>query len=294
MQTIARLAACVLLLAVVHGVDSPASAASRPGGAAPSCGATVLKPTGQPWRCTFADDFDGAELDKTKWGFLTTEVSNLRGGDDCWVDDDKNISVDGGALRLTSQREDGTFTCSLANGDTYDSQVSSGSVSTYGRFAQTYGRWDVRARFPHVTLPGSQGAIWLTPYRNHYGAWPASGEIDIAEFYSLYPDRVVPYIQYNLSSADSTVSNTRCFVADPWDFHTYSMIWSSKRIAITIDGVACVDHKLHAASPLKGSQPFDKPFVVNLAQTMGVAPNTPVEGTPLPLTTEVDYVRVWK
>ena len=48
---------------------------------------------------------------------------------------------------------------------------------------QTYGRFDIRARFPEVTLPGSQGALWMTPYQNLYGLWPLSGEIDIAEFY---------------------------------------------------------------------------------------------------------------
>jgi len=291
MQSIARLVASVLLLALIQGVDSPASAA--PPDPEPDCGATVDKPTGKPWRCTFADDFGGTELDLTKWGFLTTESSNLRGADDCWVDSSKNIAVADGFLRLTSQREDSTFTCTLANGDTYESQVSSASISCYGRFAQRYGRWDVRARFPKVTLPGSQGAIWLMPQRNHYGDWPASGEIDLAEFYSLYPDRVVPYIQYNVSSADSTVTNTRCFLADPWNFHTYSLVWSPGRIVITIDGATCVDHKVHAASPLTDGQPFDQQFVLNLAQVRGVEANEPIAGTPLPLTTEVDYVRVW-
>lgn len=294
MQSISRLVASFVLLALFQSVDFPASAASRPHEPAPNCGAEVSRPTGQPWRCTFADDFDGTALDVSKWGFLTTKASNLRGGDDCWVNDSENISVGAGVLRLTSQREDSPFTCTLANGDTYESQVSSGSVSTYGRFAQTYGRWDIRARFPQVTLPGSQSALWLTPYRNNYGAQPASGEIDVAEFYSLYPDRVVPYIQYNPSSADSTVTNTQCFVTDPQNFHTYSLVWSSDRVVITIDGATCVDHKIHAASPLSGAQPFDQPFVVNLAQTMGVGTNEPIDGTPLPLTTEVDYVRVWR
>jgi beta-glucanase (GH16 family) len=292
MQSISRLAAWMILLALFQSVDLPASAAPQPE-ATPNCGAKIAKPTGKPWRCTFADDFDGTTLDVSKWGFLTTEASNLRGGNDCWVDDSKNISVGGGLLRLTSQREDSPFTCTLTNGETYQSQVSSGSVSTYGRFAQTYGRWDIRARFPKVTLPGSQSALWLTPYRNRYGEAPASGEIDVAEFYSLYPDRVVPYVQYNPSSADTTVTNTRCFVPDPSNFHTYSLVWSPGRIVITIDGVTCVDHKIHAASPLSGSQPFDQPFVVNLAQAMGVGTNEAIEGTPLPLTTEVDYVHVW-
>ena len=253
----------------------------------------MSKSSGQAWRCTFVDNFDGAALDAEKWQPVTTANSDLRGGSDCWVDSSNNIAVSDGKLRLTSRPEDSTVTCTMANGTSFDAEVSSGSVSTHGKFAQTYGRWDIRARFPEVTLPGSQGALWMTPYDNTYGGWPASGEIDIAEFYSLYPDRVVPHIHYTLSSADSTVTNTKCMVTDPWNFHTYSAVWTRGRIVISIDGTTCVDHKVHAATPLLGAQPFDQAFVINLTQTLGVGTNTPVEGLPLPLTTEVDYVRVW-
>jgi len=254
----------------------------------------VLKSSGEAWRCTFVDDFDGTGLDDDKWQSLTTANSDLHGGGDCWIDSAENIAVSDGKLRLTSRREDATTTCTMANGTSFESQTSSGSVSTFGKFAQTYGRWDIRARFPKVTLPGSQTSLWLAPHRSRYGVWPRSGEIEIAESYSLYPDRVVPYIHYDPSSPDSTVTNTKCMVADPWNFHTYSAVWTPGRIVISIDGTTCVDHKVHAASPLSKSQPFDQAFVLNLTQTLGVGTNTPVAGLPMPLTTEVDYVRVWR
>jgi len=291
MRSIVGLASWIFVAALVQGIDSPASAAEQPPAA--DCGATVYKGPEKAWRCTFADDFDGTALDTDKWRPLTTANSNLHGGGDCWVEDSKNISVVDGRLRLTSQREDDTFACTMENGTSFDSQVNSGSVSTFGKFAQTYGRWDIRARFPEVTLPGSQSSLWIAPHRNHYGLWPVSGEIDIAEFYSLYPDRLLPYIHYELSSPDSTVTNTKCMVTDPWNFHTYSAVWTPGRIVISIDGTVCVDHKVHAASPLEGSQPFDQEFVINLTQTLGVGTNTPVAGLPMPLTTEVDYVKVW-
>jgi hypothetical protein len=40
-------------------------------------------------------------------------------------------------------------------------------------------------------------------------------------------------------------------------------------------------------------QPFDRPFMINLAQTLGVQANKPTRATPLPATTVIDYVRVW-
>ena len=36
--------------------------------------------------------------------------------------------------------------------------------------------------------------------------WPASGEIDFAEFYSQYPNLDVPFIHYNYSSTDPNVT----------------------------------------------------------------------------------------
>ena len=46
--------------------------------------------------------------------------------------------------------------------------------------------------------------------------------------------------------------------------------------------------------PLTGSQPFDHPFMIALTQALGVAGNSVTSATPLPATTQIDYVRVWK
>ena len=71
-------------------------------------------------------------------------------------------------------------------------------VSTYGRFAQAYGT----VRDPGEVPRGQGGraaerVLALAGQPHKFGAWPASGEIDIAEFYSQYADRVIPYIHYN-------------------------------------------------------------------------------------------------
>ena len=34
---------------------------------------------------------------------------------------------------------------------------------TYQRFSQTYGFFEVRAKFPNVTVPGLQSTLWLWP-----------------------------------------------------------------------------------------------------------------------------------
>lgn len=269
-----------------------APAQSSPPPAASACGPTILKAPGRPWRCTFVDNFDGTTLDPRKWMALTTAETGLRGQGDCWVNTPRNIAVGGGALHLTTLRVK-SFRCTSLKHLPYWPTAASGSVTTYGRFAQTYGRWEIRARFPHVTTKGSHGALWLYPQKHVYGPWPRSGEIDIAEFYSRYPDRVIPYIHYSTTFRDPTVTNTQCVVADPWNFHTYTAVWTPGRIVIAIDGRTCVAHWVRASRTRQVTRPFDHPYTTNLTQSLGVARNKANGGTRLPATTVIDYVRVW-
>ena len=36
-------------------------------------------------------------------------------------------------------------------------------VTTYNRFSQAYGRFEIRAKFPAATVQGLQSAFWLWP-----------------------------------------------------------------------------------------------------------------------------------
>jgi beta-glucanase (GH16 family) len=111
----------------------------------------------------------------------------------------------------------------------------------------------------------------------------------------VVPDRVIPVIHYNSAGSKSLQTNNFCMI-DPTQFHTYELEWTTTRITISFDGTVCVDHVLNPAAPLTGSQPFDQPFFMALTQTFGIYANgnAPVATTPLPASTYVDYVRVWK
>ncbi len=280
-----------LMLASALAATAPSSAAT------PNCGAAVSKPNGTAWVCRFADEFNGSAIDGTKWVAQRTALSGLSGGEaDCWVDSPNNISVASGTLRLTSRKEAAPFMCDSPHGRYY-TPYSSGSVSTRGKFVQTYGRWQIRAKFPNVKVTGSHSALWLYPRDHTYGDWPASGEIDIAEYFTRLPDRVIPVIHYNaLGRSNRTLTNKKCLVADAWNFHTYTAEWTTSTIRIWIDSRLCVDHTINARGALTGAAPFDQPFVTYLTQSLGVGQNRFRDGrnpTPLPLRTEVDWVHVW-
>jgi beta-glucanase (GH16 family) len=248
------------------------------------------------WQCTFSDDFDGTTLDSSKWVAQRTDYSGYTSGPTaCFVDSPNNISVSGGTLKLTARKEADKFTCAPGTAASFETQYTSGMVSTYGRFSQTYGRFEVRAKISSASVPGLHTAFWLWPDdTSKYGGWPGSGEIDFAELYSQYSDRAIPYVHYNPATPDPNVSAYDCYIGDPAAFHTYAVEWTTTQIKVIYDGQTCLIDHWNPADPLSKPAPFDQPFMVALTQALGVASNQfDPDSTPLPATTTVDYVRVW-
>jgi beta-glucanase (GH16 family) len=169
-------------------------------------------------------------------------------------------------------------------------------VSTaMGRFSQTYGRFEIRAKVSAARVTGLQSSLWLWPVDSSRYAPASSGEIDIAEMFSQYGDRAVPYIHYKPFLVDAFATNTLCFISNLAAFHTYTLEWTETSLRITYDGKTCLVNNWNPADPLEKPQPFDQPFFILLTQALGVGSNEfDPDGTPLPATTEVDYVRAWQ
>jgi beta-glucanase (GH16 family) len=272
---------------------APATAPS-PALADDACGARIPKGTGGYWECTFWDDFNGGSLDRTKWIPQQTATSGyLSGPTACFVDNPNNVSVSDGSLKLTARQEPAPIGCGAA----FATQYTSGMVSTAGgRFSQTYGRFEIRAKVPPAQVKGLQSSLWLWPVNaSRYGQYPASGEIDIAEMYSQYPDRAIPYIHYKAAAPDPNVTNNYCMISNLAAYHTYALEWTASTLKITYDGKTCLVDNWNPAAPLIKPAPFDQPFFIALTQALGIGTNQfDAATTPLPATTTVDYVRVWR
>jgi beta-glucanase (GH16 family) len=274
----------------------PRPADSSPPPPPDACGERIPRGRAGHWECTLSEDFGGTGLDPDRWVPQRTDTSGYQNGPTaCFVDDPDNVSVSDGTLKLTARREAEPFTCHSPLGD-FDTEYTSGMVSTWDRFSQAFGRFEIRARISDAQVKGLQSALWLWPAdADRYGSWPASGEIDIAEMFSQYPDRAIPYIHYEQAEGGGDVTNTNCFIADLEEFHTYAVEWTAGGIRVLYDGETCLVHLWDPESPLVSPQPFDQPFLVVLTQALGIGTNEfDPDTTPLPATTEVDYVRVWE
>lgn len=253
-----------------------------------ACGgvATLPKAGGGVWTCQWSDEFDGTALDRTKWLPQQTAGSGFDSNDhDCVVDSPNNIAVTGGSLVLTSRKEAAPFTCNDPKG-ARQTQYTSASVSTYGLFNLNKGRVEFRAKVTGADQPGLHEAFWLFPQDLLGG--PGRGEIDVAEIYHRYPDRAIPYVHHPLSSVDANDTNNYCLIPNIHDWNTYVVEWTTSSIKIIYNGVTCLTNTMGASN-------FNKPYMLAITQGLGWPGNDFVPGTtPLPASTIVDHVRVYK
>ena len=250
---------------------------------------------GGTYLCTFSDEFDGTGLDTSKWLVAQTAFSGMRSpNNDCFVNDPDNVSVAGGLLRLTARVEERAFLCLDGHLSSLIASSTAGSITTRGRFAQAYGRFEFRARMPATNVQGAHSALWLYPNSNLYGAWPNSGEIDGAEWYSAIPDHVYPSVHYAGENHDLSSGHDCVVPTANREFHRYAVEWTPTVMRFYYDGRMCFRHSPTPNAPLIGSQPFDKPFNVVLTQVYGGLWNAPTDRTPDSVTMEVDWVRVWE
>ena len=250
------------------------------------CGTAIPKPDGGLWECTFADEFSGSSLDRTKWlpqtNFATgTSSASSRS---CHVDDPANVAVRQGSLRLTVRKAKTPVVCkgSTAN-------YTSGMVTTYHMFSQQYGRFEARMKVQLTlgSIPGLQEAFWMWPDdRVASTDQLPPGEIDVAELYSQYNWLVVPFIHYNNLGPQPGVNTAYCRAARGQS-NIYTLTWTPSTLTILVNGKTCLVNT-------SGDPAFQKPYILAFSQALGVGANELRWNTPIPATLQVDYVRVWR
>ncbi|QYJ03899.1 glycoside hydrolase family 16 protein [Nocardioides panacisoli] len=260
-----------------------------------ACGRKIRKRSGRRWRCTFVDNFSrSGQPDEDKWLSGETLWSGFSVEGTCIKAGKRNVKVRRGKMVLKARDEGSSFTCKNPLAD-FDTRYTGASVGTRGRFSQAYGRFEVRAKLPATNRPGLHAAFWLYPTEHTYGRWPNSGEIDIAEWWSGTPRRVLPSLHYPGRKywADT---GWWCRVRDVNKFHTYAIEWNRRVMRFYQDGRQCWKRKWQPTGVLEAPQPFDHPF--NIALTMAVdnsgGRNGVTARTKLPAKFVIDHVKVWK
>lgn len=269
-------------------------ATPKPPAPSDGCGVRPERAEGGYYACTFRDDFDGTTLDPAIWMAQETWFSGMTtASGSCYVDNDRTIAVASGHLRLTATVLDEPFVCRSPYGDfTTDTEAS--TVVTRSRFTQTYGRFEARLKMPaEAGTAGAHSAFWLYPQDQAYGRWPASGEIDVAEWFSARPANVYPSVHY---AGENNMLSTGFSCAMPTsstEFHDYAVEWTPSVMRFYYDGSLCFTHAWTPAG-LVAPQPFDRPFYLVFTQIWGGGWNARAPGMPDTSTLVVDWVKAWQ
>ena len=236
-------------------------------------------PEGVPtnYNVLWNDEFNGNELDQTKWGYLYSSFDTRAKTQMHFTDKPENVSVSDGVLHLTARysptREKWnsetnqmetvprTNTRLDKNGkviEEYPAPFTSGAIQTVdskGNVKVAFkGDYYAEARVKLPMSESSWSAFWM--YGTKYPDWPASGEIDILESKGYDPN----YLQANVHSpfkvgADYSQQNAKRIPNNgdtQTDFHTYGVLKQSNKMTFFYDGkpVHTVDYnKLNVKTP---------------------------------------------
>ncbi|GAB2985806.1 glycoside hydrolase family 16 protein [Nocardioides montaniterrae] len=260
---------------------------------APYCGTAIHKGDGSPWHCTFGDDFGGTTLNGNNWVIGETAKTGFRIGKTCFTKD--NVAVGNGHLSLTTKDMGHEFYCGggpLIVG--FFTRYTGAHIATWSKFAQAFGRFSVRSRYPD-NGSGLKAGLWMYPQKQVYGKWPNSGELDVSEWWSNTPRQVVPGLHYR--GSDWHVDNGwKCFTSTPYRWHTYTLVWTHKEMRFSIDNNTCFRRTVQPDAPFVAPQPFDQPFtmILNMAVGNGNRGNYIDDTSRFPATYQVDWARAWR
>jgi MYXO-CTERM domain-containing protein len=252
-----RLPLVLLLLVVPASLPRPARAAAwdKPG-----------------WTLTFQDEFDGTDVDATKWvKRYKWGEAQINGELEAYVDD--AFQMQNGLLTIVGDQRTASYA-----GQTF--QYTSGVLCSVHE--QTYGYFEARLK-----VPAGQGlwpAFWLL------GAVGTAGvnEIDIHEILGNEPDKVYMTVHWGTDYNAGHMSDGTSWVGPDFsaDFHVFGLQWSPDAIVWTTDGV---ERKRHTGAGIPQVPMY---VILNLA-IGGNWPGPPDATTPFPASYQVDYVRTY-
>jgi beta-glucanase (GH16 family) len=224
-------------------------------------------PAGKIWQQVWSDEFNGSSVDTSKWNIQNN--ANYGSGnneDQCYMAN--NVSVAGGALRLTGKRE--TVNCGGTNPNTGNSTYYFTSGMVTGRAQGGTLKYKFNKGYIEARMKAPKGnpywpAFWLvSPNDGSTPGWPDYGEFDITELYGVRPDVSNGAFHYkctkagnhcqtnpthynikadsayggnsNLGTQILTQAAMDAYTGGTSDYNTYGFLWEADKITWYVNG----------------------------------------------------------
>lgn len=236
------------------------------------------------YRLVWHDEFSTRTVSSARWTYQESEAG--------WVNHELQTYIMGKSPRgiKVTECSDGTLKIY-----TFKEGEKVYSARLYGKRSTGFKYGYIEARIKLPKGKGSWPAWWLFPVDS--SNWPACGEIDIMEEVGVDPNLVsssIHCIAYNHTDHTQKTHEMYCVGAEE-GFHIYAIEWTEDHIRTYVDGT----EQLYFENDHQGNNdtwPFNKPFflILNVAWGGDWGGYAGVDESALPLTMEVDYVRVWQ
>lgn len=252
------------------------------------------------WHLVWNDEFDGKEIDSSKWDFQLGTGSQYGlvgwGNNELQYYRKENAFVKDGNLVIEARKED-------FQGQAYTSaRLRTVKDDDSQLFTKTYGRIEARIKMPSGN--GIWPAFWLLPATKDYGTWASSGEIDIMEAKGRLPNRIYGTVHFGQAWPGNKYSGGMYKFKNAStisDFHVYSLEWEPGLLRWLVDDEVFYETSqwwslgVNESMPYDYPAPFDKPFYILLNLALGGNYDGGVnpEDYVFPAQMLVDYVRVY-
>ncbi|MGJ8655558.1 MAG: glycoside hydrolase family 16 protein [Akkermansiaceae bacterium] len=285
------------MIGIIVSCISNSTAIAQPNAVQPNKKTDDITPPRDPsYKLVWSDEFntDGAP-NEANWNF---EKGFTRNNEFQWYQKE-NATCKNGMLIIEARRETVTNP-NYKNGaqnwkvNRPQANYTSASLTTIGKHQWTYGRMEIRAKFPALT--GLWPALWTTGTNNR---WPLSGEIDIMEYYNHG-------ILANFCWAgprgkakwDTAFHKMEEFDEKQWNnsFHTWVLEWTKDKISIYLDGKLLndIDMKTPINEHGQAINPFNSPQAFRVNMAIGGDKGGDPSKTTFPQRYEIDYIRVFQ
>lgn len=243
------------------------------------------------WKLVKADEFDGEKLDRTMW---TPADGKTRGDTEpiYYRDSENNYYIENGNLVIKSKIEE------------YKGyHATSASIESSGKYGQSFGRVDVRAKVPGGAYIWP--AIWMMGSNS---MWPHDGEIDIMEN---------GWVDAENSTDEGIVKGHNLYGTLHWfgdegyhmsknynfpisrdkllsdEYHVYSAEWDSEQVRILVDGMLYMTLNVNSDSMRWGFGAHPH-FIILNTSVSGPGNDQLPDGMPDTSYYYIDYVRFYK
>ncbi len=205
-------------------------------------------PDGHEWKLAFADEFDGTELDRTKWDYRTSMMQREH---PAWVEDGVHLDGNSNAVFTLMEKDGRPVSSQLQTGHNFMDEPKK-EVTKFGSdhldwpigklkpnlYTHTYGYYECRCRLQ--AKEGWWSAFWMQSPVIGCSLDPAEAGVEIDIMECFHPPMIAAHNiycgGYGKDNQHYSVGG-KMAVENPDEFHRFGVYWDKNGYTFYVDGV---------------------------------------------------------